>query len=47
MSILQNMTKINNFKIDNYVTEHYKKIMEVDEITDQIYEDIKISYITS
>lgn len=47
MSILQNMAKINNFKIDNYVTEHYKKIMEVDEITDQIYEDIKISYITS
>ena len=47
MSILQNMAKINNFKIDNYVTEHYKKIMEVDEISDQIYEDIKISYITS
>ena len=47
MSILQNMAKINNFKIDNYVTEHYQKIMEVDEITDQIYEDIKISYITS
>jgi len=45
-STLQNLADINDFEIDSYVQEHYKKISG-NEYNDDMYEDIKMNYITS
>lgn len=50
MSLLKNMTKINDFQIDEYVLKHYCKKVEI-EYNDHVLEDnikeIKIGFITS
>lgn len=45
-SILQNLVKINTFNIDNYVIEHFKRISEIEEINDQIFEEMKMNFVT-
>lgn len=46
-SILQNISRINDFNIDDYVLTHFKKISELEEIDDQTYEDLKLNFVTS
>jgi len=45
-SILQALTKINDFNIDNYVLEHLKKISNLEEIDEQTYEEMKLNFVT-
>ena len=46
VSIIQSIARINDFNIDDYVIDHYKKIIEVDDLDDKLYEEMKLSFVT-
>ena len=46
VSIIQNIARINDFNIDDYVIDHYKKIIEADDLDDKLYEEMKLSFVT-
>ena len=46
ISIIQSIAKLNDFNIDDYVINHYKKIMQT-ELDDKQYEEMKLSFVTA
>ena len=46
VSIIQSIARINDFNIDDYVIDHYKKIIEADDLDDKLYEEMKLSFVT-
>ena len=46
-SILQNIVRINDFNIDDYVLDHFKKTTELESIDEQTYEEMKLNFVTN
>lgn len=47
MSILENIAKVNEFKIDKYVKEHFLKLSGYEEITNDVLKEMKMNFITA
>lgn len=45
-SILLNIARINDFNIDDYVIEHFKKSLEIEEIDEKAYEEMKLNFVS-